>query len=104
LSNIVSIATGGDHNLALRSDGTVVAWGDNRSGQTNVPPGLSNVVAIAAGGGCFCHPERGFSLDLTVRHSLPAEVPLHFRQRVFAVAGSPGIRFLVIGSHNHADK
>jgi len=28
----------------------VVAWGYNGSGETNVPPGLSNVVAIAAGG------------------------------------------------------
>jgi hypothetical protein len=27
----------------------VVAWGYNYDGQTNVPPGLSNVVAIAAG-------------------------------------------------------
>jgi len=35
--------------LALRSDGTVVAWGYNSNGQTNVPAGLSNVVALAAG-------------------------------------------------------
>ncbi len=32
------------------SPGTVVAWGDNTYGQTNVPAGLSNVTAIAAGG------------------------------------------------------
>ncbi len=31
--------------------GSVVAWGDNSYGQTNVPVGLSNVVAIAGGGG-----------------------------------------------------
>ena len=30
-------------------DTTVVAWGDNSSGQTNVPAGLNNVVAVAAG-------------------------------------------------------
>jgi len=29
--------------------GYVVAWGDNSSGQTNVPTGLTNVVAIAGG-------------------------------------------------------
>jgi hypothetical protein len=29
--------------------GLVTAWGDNSSGQTNVPPNLTNVVAIAAG-------------------------------------------------------
>jgi len=28
---------------------SVVAWGDNSSGQCNVPPGLTNVVGIAAG-------------------------------------------------------
>lgn len=50
LSNVVAIATGRDHGLALRADGTVVGWGENRSGQTSAPAGLSNVVAIAAGG------------------------------------------------------
>ena len=42
-------AAAGGHNLALKSDGTVVAWGDNSSGQATVPSGLSGVVAIAAG-------------------------------------------------------
>jgi alpha-tubulin suppressor-like RCC1 family protein len=36
--------------MALTSKGTVVAWGNNASGQTSVPVGLSNVMAIAAGG------------------------------------------------------
>ena len=34
------------HDLALKRDGTIVAWGD----LTNVPPGLTNVIAVAAGG------------------------------------------------------
>lgn len=37
------------HNLALRDDGTVRAWGPNWSGQTSVPGDLGHVVAIAAG-------------------------------------------------------
>lgn len=49
LTNAVEIAAGGFHSLALRQDGTVVAWGDNNFGQTNVPAGLSNVIAVAAG-------------------------------------------------------
>ena len=35
--------------MALKADGTVVAWGDNTYGQTNVPQPATNVVAIAAG-------------------------------------------------------
>jgi hypothetical protein len=51
LSNAVAIAAGNGHNLALRTDGTVVSWGYNQDGATDVPVGLSNVVAIAAGQG-----------------------------------------------------
>jgi hypothetical protein len=50
LSNVVAIAAGAQHNLALQSDGTVTGWGRNEAGQATVPVGLSNVVAIAAGG------------------------------------------------------
>ena len=37
------------HSLALRADGSVVAWGDNSYGQCTVPPAATNVVGIAAG-------------------------------------------------------
>ena len=50
LTNVVAIAGGHSHSLALKSDGTVVAWGSTSSGETLVPPGLSNVTSIAAGG------------------------------------------------------
>ena len=57
LTNVVAIAQGGMHVLALNSDGTVTAWGYNYTwttpvtyeGQATPPPGLSNVVAISAG-------------------------------------------------------
>ena len=48
----VEIAAGGNHTVARRSDGSVVAWGSNSWGQCNVPVlpiGLA-YVAIAAGG------------------------------------------------------
>jgi hypothetical protein len=38
------------HALALRADGIVVAWGNNEAGQCEVPDGLSQVVAVSAGG------------------------------------------------------
>jgi hypothetical protein len=50
LGNVVAIAEGNSHSLALKSDGTVVGWGFNDFGQTIIPAGLSNVVAIAGGG------------------------------------------------------
>jgi alpha-tubulin suppressor-like RCC1 family protein len=67
LTGVVAVAAGQDHGVALLSDGTVKAWGDNSSGQlgngvtggnspvpvTVVGPGgvgvLSNVKAVAAG-------------------------------------------------------
>lgn len=49
LTNVVAMAGGPFHTLALYRDRTVVAWGDNAYGKTNIPTGLSDVVAIAAG-------------------------------------------------------
>src|SRR5581483_4910746 len=43
---VMAIAAAGPHALALKSDGTVVAWG----WLSYVPSGLSGVKAIAAGG------------------------------------------------------
>jgi alpha-tubulin suppressor-like RCC1 family protein len=43
------IIAGPFHSLALKSDGTVVAWGYNLTGESTVPSGLSEVIAIAAG-------------------------------------------------------
>jgi alpha-tubulin suppressor-like RCC1 family protein len=47
LTNVVAIAAGSQFSLALKGDGTVVAWGIGPG--TNVPAGLINAVAIAAG-------------------------------------------------------
>ena len=73
LTGVIAVAAGGGHSLALKNDGTVWAWGNNAYGQlgnnfgnissklnssipvrvvidtANTP--LTNVIAIAAGGG-----------------------------------------------------
>ena len=45
---IVAISAGDDHTVGLRSDGTVVAVGDNEDGQCDVS-GWSDIVSISAG-------------------------------------------------------
>ena len=46
---VVGVGAGDDYSLALNYNGTVVVWGDNSQGQTNVPASLSNAVAVAGG-------------------------------------------------------
>ncbi len=59
ISGVTAVATGDMHVLAIKSDGTVWAWGNNYSGElgngtydyTDVPqqvPSLSNVIAVSA--------------------------------------------------------
>jgi hypothetical protein len=48
-TNIVSATAGAFHCLALRSDGTVLAWGYNNGGTTNIPAEATNIVAISTG-------------------------------------------------------
>jgi RHS repeat-associated protein len=48
--NVIAIDAGAYYGLALTSGGTMVGWGDNTYGETNVPAGLTNVVKISAGG------------------------------------------------------
>ena len=48
-TNVIAMAAGDAHCLALKADGTVLAWGYGPVGLTNVPLDLTNVVSIAAG-------------------------------------------------------
>jgi len=49
LTNAVAISAGASIDVALKSDGKVVAWGCNEHGQRNPPADLTNVVAVDAG-------------------------------------------------------
>src|SRR5436189_5459247 len=48
LTNAIAV-TASSHNVALKDDGTVAVWGC--FGPCDVPVGISNIVAVAAGGG-----------------------------------------------------
>lgn len=49
LSNVVAVAAGAWHTVALKSDGTVVAWGRNSMGETTIPDGLKGVLGVGPG-------------------------------------------------------
>jgi hypothetical protein len=66
------LAAGRYHSLALRTDGTVAAWGNNDNGQTTVPAGLTDVVQVAAG--------TGFTLALRTNGSVMAWGDNSYRQ------------------------
>lgn len=49
LNDIVAVAGGDFHTLALHHDGSLVAWGYNGDGQTTVPANPLRFVSVAAG-------------------------------------------------------
>ncbi len=49
LADLVAVAAGSCHNLGLKADGSIVAWGDNPFGQCDIPPPNSGFVAFAGG-------------------------------------------------------
>src|ERR1035437_7824387 len=51
LINIVAIAAGERHSLVSRQDGALLSWGQNFYGETSVPSGLTNAMAIDTGCG-----------------------------------------------------
>ena len=49
LNSVAFVATGVFHCIAGRTDGSVVCWGANASGQCDVPTGLTGVIKAAGG-------------------------------------------------------
>lgn len=49
MTNVIGIAAGVFHDLALRDDGNIYGWGYNPSGEISIPQDLTNVLALAAG-------------------------------------------------------
>jgi hypothetical protein len=74
LVNAVQVAAGQNHGLAVKADGTVVAWGDNTWGQRSVPSGLSNVVQVAANSTSYALKSDGTVVAWGSGNSLPPGV------------------------------
>lgn len=47
--DVVQLSAGGSHAVAVRSNGSLLAWGSNARGQSSIPNGLTNIVSISTG-------------------------------------------------------
>jgi len=86
MSNVTAIAAGVRQSLALKTDGTVFAWGS----YTDAPSGLSNVVAIATGNWHSLALRQDGTVVAWGRHGLggkPATVPAGLSNVVAIAAG-----------------
>jgi hypothetical protein len=77
------------------SPGTVVAWGYNGYGQTNVPAGLSGVTAIAAGGANY----SGHTVALKTNGTVVAWGDNYFGQTTVP-AGLSGVTAIAAGAYH----
>jgi|GEM_PF-1772891 len=93
LGGIRAAVSTASHVVALRDDGTVVAWGYNLVGQSNVPAGLQDVVAVAAGSG---HSLALLDDGTVVRWGQAAELMPADLPRVMAIAAGAS-HTLVLG-------
>src|SRR5262245_1556386 len=49
ISNVIALETAPIINMALLTDGTITAWGDNAQGQLDAITRLTNVAALSGG-------------------------------------------------------
>lgn len=89
----MAVAAGTVSSLGLKNDGTVAAWGNNLYGQTVVPAGFTNLVAIACGGGA------AGSLHSQC-YSLAISVPLSITS-VRAAGQNPVVRFVAFAGREY---
>jgi len=99
------VAAGDLHNLALKSDGKVKAWGSDSDGQTDVPAALSLTPVIAVTAGSFHSlalrsngSVKGWGDNDYGQTTVPAGLDLRLRFKV-PVTGkgiSPGVLLLLL--------
>ena len=78
-TGFIAISTHYSHSLAVRTDGSIVAWGNNDFGQLDVPAPNTGFVAVAAG--------VTFSIGLKSDGSVVMWGQLRYELRAFAERG-----------------
>ncbi len=90
----VAVAAGAQYSLGLKADGSIVAWGYNSEGQTNVPAPNTGFIAVAAG---FSH-----SLGLKADESIVAWGNNYYAQTNVPAPNSDFVAISAGGFHNLA--
>ncbi len=72
LTNVIQVAAGFFHSVALRADGTVSVWGNSGLGETDLPRDAYGLAAIASG--------AGHVLGLRTNHTVMAWGDNKYRQ------------------------
>jgi len=103
LSNVVAIAGGDYHSLALKADGTLVGWGATNVSQVSPLAGLAGVTAISTGygyslalmGGLVPVPQLGelARTDGTWRVTVPTVRGYHYRLEYKDTIAAPWLAF-----------
>jgi len=74
LRNVVAIAAGGGHSLALKSNGTVVGWGAYENGQIDIP--------VVVGGPTQTRTPNPNRTDTITRTSTDTRTPTNTRTSI----------------------
>ncbi|MBE0544649.1 MAG: hypothetical protein IH623_25190 [Verrucomicrobia bacterium] len=88
LDQVVTINARGLFNVALQAGGTVRAWGISYSGETNVPPGLTNVVSVAVDGHTLALLDDGTVVAWGPNYAGETSVPAGLANVVSVKAGN----------------
>ncbi len=78
LTNVITVAAGGDHSLALKADGTLWGWGANYYGQLAEDPALLSIRAVPApvsGMGRVLAISAGYYHNLVVQEPVSPHLP-----------------------------
>lgn len=99
LNDIVAVAGGDYHSLALHHDGTLIAWGYNGDGQTSSPTNALRFVSIAAGAGHnLAITEKGGVIAWGRNDSGQTNVPISATNNVLAVAAGDAHSLALLSS------
>ena len=82
LINVETVSAGENHNIALKTDGTVWAWGYNRQGALGAGTGMNSSVPVQVK---FTIPSYGISLDQSGTYTFPAAGAGYGEQTPFSV-------------------